>query len=65
MLINGITSWDHKVYVNYLLCFGNSNSIMKVISYRGQLSLMFGNGNVKVLHDLKFYLIRYSYYVCL
>ena len=54
MLINGMTSWDHKVYVDYLLCYGNSNSIMKFISYLGQLSLILCNDIVKVLQDLKF-----------
>ena len=48
---------DHKVYVDYLLCYGNSNSIMKFISYLGQLSLVLGTDIVKILHDLKFYLI--------
>ena len=51
------TIWDHKVYVDYLLYYGNNNSSMKVISYLGQLSLMLGNGIVKVLHELNLYLI--------
>ena len=48
---------DHKVYMNYFLCYGNSNSIMKFISYLEQLSLVLDNDIVKVLHDLKFNLI--------
>ena len=48
---------DHKVYVDYHLCYCNSNSIMKFISYLMQLSFILGNDIVKVLHDLKFYLI--------
>ena len=28
---------------------------MKVVNYLGQLSLIFGNGIVKVLHDLIFF----------
>ena len=43
---------NHKIYVGYFLCYDNSNSIMKVISYLRQLSLMLGNGFMKVLHDL-------------
>ena len=48
---------DKKVYVDYLLCYCNSNSIMEFISHLTQLSLILGNDIVKVLHDLKFYLI--------
>ena len=51
------TTSDLKVYVDYLLCYGYSNRIMKFISYLRQLSLMLGNDIVKVLHELKFYLI--------
>ena len=50
-------TWDHKVYFNYLLCYGNGNSIMKFRSNLEQLSLKIGNDIVKVLYDLKFYLI--------
>ena len=46
---------NHKIYVGYFLCYDNSNSIMKVISYLGQLSLMLGNGFMKVLHDLNLF----------
>ena len=55
-MTNCITQ-DHKFYVDYLLCYDNSKSVMKFISYLGQLSLMLGNDIVKVLHDFKFYLI--------
>ena len=50
-------TWDHKVYFNYILCYGNGNSIMKFRSNLEQLSLKLGNDIVKVLYDLKFYLI--------
>ena len=50
------TTSDLKGYVDYLLCYGYSNRIMKFISYLGQLSLMLGNDIVKVLHELKFIL---------
>ena len=51
------TIYDHKVYVDHLLCYGKGNSIMKFISYLGQLYLMLGNDIAKVLHGLKFNLI--------
>ena len=51
------TTYDHKVYMDHLLCYGNCNSIMKFISYLGQSSFMLGNDIVKVLHILKFNLI--------
>ena len=50
-------AWDNKVYLDYLLCYGNNNSTVNIISYFGQLSFMLGNGIVKVLRDLQFYLI--------
>ena len=43
--------------MDYLLCYCNSNSNMKVINYLGLLSLMLSNGIVRVLDDLKFYFI--------
>ena len=42
--------------MDYLLCYRNINNIMKVIRYLGQIIFMLGNGNVKVLCDLNFFL---------
>ena len=44
------TTCDHKVYVDYLLFYGNSNNIMKFINYLEQFSLILSNDITKVLH---------------
>ena len=46
-------TWDHKVYFNYLLCYGNGNSIMKFRSNLEQLSLKLGNDIVKELCKIR------------